>query len=195
MGFSYLGIHQIQEIIKLIPMEELPQKKLTEDSCKEFLSQDERLKMKYPKDWEETENIDMTKIIPQEYIKQYNIQLPLFALKVKGYGYFSQLTVLEMEINIQEDFKEVEKVLKKINQENGWSMTIINKTTEENIVIFETKYQKPGQTNMYAKEKIVFLEPKENKKKVYIVTISGPEESWQEISEEANFVINSVSLF
>ena len=193
MGFSYFSTYQIREIMKLTPIKELPQEKPSEGSYKEFESPDGKLKMKYPSDWAETETIDVTQLISQEFLKKYDIRLPLFALKVDQEGQFFQLIVMEMQLTHQGNFEEVINILKEINSPKGWDMEIVKKTGEGREIVFETEYRKLGQSNVYAKEKMLFLELEEKKQKIYIITVSGPERDWQKFSEEAGFIIDSVS--
>jgi len=191
MGGLYFFGKSLQKMSGIAPEGE-PTESLTQD----FIIANGKLKLEYPSDWMKIEPEKLGQIIPPAYIEKYNIQLPLIALKVTGGEKFAQLIIMELSIEEKKNFQEIVNILKEINGERGWEIEINPETVEEKMVVFTSKYKhrKNEYSEIYGKEKVLFSQPKETQKKVYIISVLGWTEDWGKIREEARTIISSARL-
>lgn len=200
----FLGRGQLRKLEGVMSPEELfqiqslsPEELLgttKSENLNEFVSQDGDFKIKYPANWIEIKSEYQTKDSPKSYEIKYDLEYLLWAQKFTLKGEFAQLIIglgnFEEEINFQQIINE----MKESNQQQGWEMQIINLEANNNGASFEAKYQKPDHYALYSQEEIIFLQPREGKKKAYLVAIVAFEKDWQSFEREAEQIIDSVEI-
>lgn len=158
---------------------------------KEFTSPDGKLKMQYRSDWLEIKDGNQQKFLPET--GKYGLKHLFLALKPE-IGKFVQLTISEGNFDTQKTPEEIIEEMKESNLKQGWSMELIKPEVKTTEVIFEAKYKKVDRYNLHSKEKILLLEEKEGKRKVYLIAFVTFDKNWQEFEKEAEEIISSVQF-
>ena len=161
---------------------------------KEFISPDEKLKMKYPSDWIEMKDEKiLEQIIPKEEAEKYGLKNLFLAQKFRE-GKYGQLKVTELTLEEEETIELLIEKMKESNLQQGWEMEIIKSEIKDNEAIFETKYQKPDRLDTHSKEKIIIPESQEEKKKAFLIVFMCFDKDWEEFEKEADDIIRSAHL-
>jgi hypothetical protein len=194
LGLRHLGKGQLEKFgIEELPSLEPISLEKEEKVSKEFITPDNKLKLVYSSDWIEMESKNLGEAFLGERVEKYNSELLFFTIKgqIKSFG---QLMVEEMVVEPEKEFEEIINEMKESNLQQGWEMEIINSETNKNEITFEAKYQKPDRLDVHSKERLVFLEPKEKQRKVYSVAFIALDKDWEEFSQEADSIFNSIQL-
>lgn len=179
------GLGSISDIIKSTDFEK------KEQTYKEFVSSDGKLKLSYPSGWLEIEGEDLNSL--QEKAGSHDLKF-LFSAQNLNLGKFSQILVHEGSFDSQEGFEQIIETMKETNQEQGWDMQIINLEVKDEEVVFEAQYQKTDRYSLRSKEKIILIETAEGEKKLGLIAFIVFKKDWSDFREQANFVINSVII-
>jgi len=151
---------------------------------KEFISQDGKLKLKYPSDWVELAKESLGSF-NQEAVEGGKVLF--FAQKFKiEKAAFALLVVQESEK--RESVEEIIEEIKEGVAEGGGEMKIINLDIKENEGFFEANYKRKGSI-FRSKEKIIFAE-----NKFYLISIFSLEKDWPEFENETSEILNSAQL-
>jgi hypothetical protein len=187
--FEEIKPEQLQEMIRTLKGE-----KPTKVSYKEFISPDGKLKIKYSTDWIEIKDEKiLEKISPMERVEKYGQKTLLLAQKLRKEK-IAQLIISELNLDKQKNFEDIIEEMKKVNRQRGWEMKVIKSEIKDSEDVFEAKYRKQDRYDTHSKEKIILLEPEGEKRKVYSIAVITLDRDWQEFTEEAEEIINSVQL-
>jgi len=200
----FLGQRQLRKLGEIMSPEELsqiqslsPEELLgiaESENLKEFISQDTYFKIKYPDNWIEIKSEYQAEESPKSYEIKYDLDYLLWAQKFTLKGEFAQLIVSRGNFEEEIDFQQIINEMKESNQQQGWEMQIINLEANNNEAGFEAKYQKPDHYALYSQEEIIFLQPREGKKRGYLVAIIAFEKDWHNFEKEAGQIIGSVEI-
>ena len=187
--FEELQPEQLQEMLRSIKGE-----KPTKVSYKEFISPDGKLKIKYSSDWIEIKDEKiLAKTTPKEKIEKYGLETLFLAQKLRKEK-IAQLIISELNLDKKKSFENIIEEMKEANHQQGWEMEIIKSEIKDNENVFEAKYRKQDRYDTHSKEKILLLEPEDEKRKVYLIAVITLDRDWQEFTEEADEIINSAQL-
>jgi len=166
-----------------MPKFEIPSKK--EEDYKEWISQDGKLKMKYPADW-----MEMKKEIFEGFTQEDKGKTLFFAQKFeleKAAQAF--LTVQELNLEEENGIEEIIEEMKKNVEEKEGEMEILKLEIEDKTAVFEASYKGKTGFPLRSKEKIIL-----NEKKGYLISFSTFEKNWPDLQKEAEEIINSAIL-
>jgi len=187
--FEEMKPEQLQEFLRNLKGE-----KSTETTYKEFISPDGKLKMAYSSDWIEIKDEKiLEKTTPKEKIEKYGLETLFLAQKLRKEK-IAQLIISELNFDKQKSFENIIEEMKEANHQQGWEMEIIKSEIKDEEDVLEAKYRKTDRYDVHSKEKILLLNPENEKTKVYLVTVIALDKNWQEFSEEAEEIINSATL-
>ncbi len=168
-----------------IPKLEFYPKSEKTDEKQEFISKDGKIKITYPADWKETENLD---VLNKEIMQEGEILF--FAQKLDLEKTLSAFLIIQ-KINLEKEKKleEIIDMLKAEEKEKGIDMEIIGEENKENEAILDLDYKKADKILFYSKEKIII-----DRDKLYLIDVAAPEKDWPEIKDEAKEIIDSVQF-
>jgi len=174
---------EIPSVDSLLPQDQ------TTTTRNEFISPDGKLKVRYPADWQPTENNIFSQITSQTLKKESTI---LF------YGQKSKLQQLsvaflfiqQLSFNEEKTADQILESLKEDATKTTYRLEIIKlEPTGENAV-FAANYKKEGGTEFfYMKAKII-----PSAKNPFLVSILTPGKDWPSFETEANEILNSAKL-
>lgn len=187
--FEEMKPEQLQELFRNLKGEDP-----TEISYKDFISPDGRLKITYSADWLEVKDEKILgKTTQMERVEKYGLKTLFLAQKLRKEK-IAQLIISELNFDKQKGFENIIEEMKEVNRQQGWEMEIIKSEIKEKENILEAKYRKPERYDVHSKEKILLLDPENEKRKVYLIAVITLDRDWQEFTEEAEGVINSAQL-
>ncbi len=159
----------------------------------DFYSSDKKLKFTYLSDWIETKDEKISgNIFSKEIAEKYNLKVLFLALKTKEQDTF-QLVASEGIFGDQENLENIVNIIEENRKKGGWEKENINSEMENNEDIFEAKYKRDN-VILHLKERVILLIPEEGEIKTYFVTLSSPEENWQNLKDEAEKIISSIQI-
>lgn len=183
---KYFTIGSSEEIKKgLKNISPFPSKN-TENDYQEFISPDNKLKLKYPAGWITAAQEFLQSFIPKDQQETYNLRT-IFSAQYFGIDGLAQIAVY------QGNFAwPVEKISQKMHEtdEEGREIKIINSEVGEKEGVFETTYAVSGNPKLHSKEKIL----KEGEENTYLITFVALDKNWENFAKEADFIINSARL-
>lgn len=153
----------------------------------EFTNSDGQFKIEYPSYWLAIKDENLLQAMtPQEWTDKYGLRTLLSAQNFQG-GKFSQLIVYGgvFEIPIEEIFKKMMET----NQNNGWTVEVVELDAGENEGFFEGKYKNPAGAYMHSKEKILI-----SGKDAYWIALFTLEKDWQELTSTIDKILNSATI-
>jgi len=135
----------------------------------------------------------LAKTTPKEKIEKYGLETLFLAQKLRKEK-IAQLIISELNLDKKKSFENIIEEMKEANHQQGWEMEIIKPEIKDNENVFEAKYRKQDRYDTHSKEKILLLEPENEKRKVYLIAVITLDRDWQEFTEEADEIINSAQL-
>ncbi|MFH1509581.1 MAG: hypothetical protein ABID67_00310 [Candidatus Nealsonbacteria bacterium] len=155
----------------------------TEEDYQEWISPDERLKLRYSTKWKSTNDFLS---LASDQIEVSDILFSAYQLKVK------EQTLVFLTINEFNSKKTLEEIIEKIEQdaeEQDGKIEIINVENEEEIAWIEISSKRSGSPDFYSKGKFIF-----DKEKTYLIIFTTQQVYWSKFKEEANKILNSMEL-
>lgn len=158
-----------------------------EKKYQEFISPDEKLRLKYSSDWTNvgTESIEN---LNRGMIKE-GAKILFFGHKVKlEKAAFASLLI--QEINLEgEKIEEIIEEMKESIKKNGGEMEISQSKIGEKEAYFEAEYKRKEGTIFLSKEKILI-----SGEKAYSIGIFALDSFWPEFKDEADEILNSAQI-
>lgn len=160
-----------------------------EDSdYKEFISPDEKLKLKYHSLWIE---------FPKETLENLNKEIVKTGSEILFFAQkfdlekttFTSLIIQELNSENGSGTEEIIEKIKKEAEEKNIGMEILKLEIKEKEANLETKYQQEDGDIFHSKEKIILTE-----NKIYLISFIAPDKDWLNFEQEAEEIINSVQL-
>jgi hypothetical protein len=153
----------------------------------EFVSPDNKLKFTYSSDWIETESGLLEKF--NEKVAEQASKTLFLAQKLNvREGVFVFLIVQEFSLTEQESAQSIVEDIEEEASRRKETMTILESDIREKEAFLESKHEQEGSA-LHSVRKLMISE-----KTAYLVTIVSQEESWSLFQEEANDILDSVSL-
>ncbi|MCD6550122.1 hypothetical protein J7K24_01085 [bacterium] len=194
--FTTQEINQMQSSFSAIDFlksqsSDLNQTNTIKAEYKEFISPDEKLKLKYQDDWQEIKDkTEIDKLFPLDIKEKYGLQVLFLARRINEKGP-AQLVISKGETKQASSSKElinnlIEDIYKQI--ENAQT-EILNVQTEHKKGEFEVKYIYGN--HIFRSKEIVRLTSNED---FYIIDFFAPDNLWKNFEEEIEKLIESIQL-
>ena len=195
LGLSFVVYWQFKSFQQSLTEVNLPKFKMPEidsglwpegkEGYKEWISPDEKLKIKYPAFWLEMEEGSIKNYLGST--EKGEILLFAYRLELKNPTAMSFLVVqkLNLEKNLGKAIKEIEND----TTEKGGEIKNINLKIKENQAEFETEGKSKTGEIFYSKERLIL-----GGENLYLISVFSPEKNWAKIEKEANEILDSVEL-
>jgi len=195
LGLSFVVYWQFKSFQQSLTEVNLPKFKMPEidtglwfggkEGYKEWISPDEKLKIKYPNYWLEME---------EESLKNYlrpteKGEILLFAYRFDLKNINSMTFFVIQKLNLEKNLEKAIKDLENDTTEKGGEMKIINLKIKENQAEFETEGKSKTGEIFYSKERLIL-----GGENLYLISVFSPEKNWAKIEKEANEILDSVEL-
>jgi len=154
-----------------------------EEDYQEWISPDERLKLRYSTKWKSTNDFLSQ---ASDQIEVSDILFSAYQLKIK------EQTLVFLTVNEFNSEKTLEEIIEKIEQDTedkDGKIEIISVENGEEITWIEMSLKRSGSPDFYSKVKIIFDE-----QKTYLIIFTAQQVYWPEFEEEANEILNSMEL-
>lgn len=160
--------------------------KLPENSpYQEFATSDGNFKINYPANWLKIDSAEILKALtPPDWAGKYSLETLFLAQSFTSDG-FTQLIVYRG--NFDMEIEGIVEEIKKNNQEQGWTVEIIESEVEIGEASFEAEYSRQGSPDLYSKEKILTIG-----NQAYLVSFVFPKEKLADFAQEADLVMDSI---
>jgi len=201
-GLGYSAQQQWAKIEQQIPQDILSQLKpslpektkaqSSEPDYKEFISPDQKLRMRYSTDWIKMPSQDLKLAFPQKQKEAYNPEIIFAAQRISTKG-FTQLAIYRLYF-VDQNIEEIIEEMKQANLQQGWTMKILDAAIQEKEAVFEAIYQNSNGNSFRSKEKILLLQEKDQKTKFYLIAFIAFEKEWAAFEKEAGDIIGSAQL-
>jgi hypothetical protein len=154
-----------------------------EITLKEFVSDDERLKVDYFSDWEEIQEGELESL--SSSILQERVKFIFLARKLDIES--SSLSFFMVQ-EIERENESLSEIIGKM-EEAQEEMEIIESEISEEEALIEVRYKRQGQPSFRSKERLILDE-----EKIYLIAVFVFERDWEKLRAEANKIIASAQL-
>jgi len=191
-GLIFLTYHHFKDFQKSISQIKPPEFKVPEinleltpepEEQQEFITPVGDLKLKYPGNWVKAEQNSLLNKMKSEKGEVLLVAYK-FVLRKPSLSF-----LVIQQLNLEGNLKEIIEEMKKDVESKGNKMEIINLKMEEKEAQFEASYKTKNKEFLYARERLILV--KEN---CYSIAVFSQEETWPEISKEADFILNSIQI-
>lgn len=158
-----------------------------ENQYQEFASSDAKFKIDFPSHWMAIKEEGLLQALaPQEWVEKYDLKVLFLAQNFQG-GEFVQMVVYKgvFEIPIEEIFEE----MKKTNENNGWTVEVLELEAYANEGIFEGKYKNRTGSFLHSKEKILI-----GRERGYLISLFALEKDWPGLRDTIDKILNSAKI-
>jgi hypothetical protein len=206
-GIKNYTFQQLKRIGVTIPKEAIPKEIIPNQSqiggefeekiinYKEFISPDEKFKLKYPQDCIEIKNPALFKeFAPQKLKEKYGLEILFLGLKLQG---AKSLSLQEMKSflfivgkgNFSEGFDKAAEEIKKINEEENVKTKNIKIVPEKKEIIYEGEHQSKEGILNYLKEKYFLSD-----QTFYLLISITPEKNLSDFEKEIDEIFDSAQI-
>jgi len=170
-----------------LPKFEMPKMELSpkKEGYKEWISPDEKLKLKYPAEWME---MDIRTL--ESYVQREIEEKPLFLAQklVIEKSTIVFLTVNKLKPEAGSNAEEILEKMKEDAKKREGEMGISNFEIEDKIAIFEAKYKRKDGPVFHSKEKMIL------NNETYLISFFAFEKDWSVFEKEGEEIIDSAQL-